>query len=153
MKKFYWRQTQRKKNQKLYHMNWCWTTRLTTGAVILRSTTNTPAAWGKKPTGSRTLSYLVIAKAGWGLGTLNPIPALSRSFQSFSWSLPSFCPILHNVFQAHTQPLVPSQMSCPKLCLDSPSSLGNTRKRRIVPPHFKTQKNDLEGMDYLAWHQ
>ena len=75
---------------------------------------------------------------------------MNTDFQSFSSSLPPFCPIFHSVFQAHPQPLVPPQASHPKLCLDSPSSLGSTRKCQIVPPYFKTQKNDSEGMDHLA---
>lgn len=32
---------------------------------------------------------------------------MSTGFQSFSSSLPPFCPILHSVFQANLQPLVP----------------------------------------------
>lgn len=42
------------KTQKLYHMDWCRTTGLTTGTDILRPITNTSAAWGKKKTGSQS---------------------------------------------------------------------------------------------------
>lgn len=159
-------------------MDWCWTTRVTTGADILRSTTNTPATWGKKP----EIGCYICMEQHWK-GTQGTIHQKSSQLfgdcrsrvrfrnpqshpcfeqehdlmrtgcQSFSLSLPPFCPILHSVSQAQPQPLVPPQASHPKLCLDSPSSLGNTRKCQIVSPYFKTQKNGLAGMDCLAWPQ
>lgn len=65
---------------------------------------------------------------------------MNTDFQSFSSSLPHFCPILHNVFQAHPQPFGPPEASHPKLCLDSPGSLGSTRKFQPEPAYFQTEK-------------
>ena len=53
---------------------------------------------------------------------------MKPDFQSFSLSFPPFRPILHSMFQAHSQPLVPPPVSHPEISMDSPTSLGNTRQ-------------------------
>lgn len=148
-------------------MNQCWTTGLTTGASILRCTTNTSATWGYKAAGSRNrlLHWCGPALEGNTCTTHQKISqpfanckrvkfrnlrfhpcfeqecaVMTTDFQSFSSSLLPFCPILHNAFQAHLQPFVSPEASHLKLCWTALVPWVVPENSKLSPHIFKHRK-------------